>query len=210
VGWDILYRFVCWVSSLKWNMDLKDHMRGTEFGDILGTELLDQLLDISFTIDAENKTGTSARNLSRLFFGIKEEKSFIAGVLGVLIFRNQHRYATNPRDKIYGILGLAKSFQKSTLLILPLPDYSKPIHEVYQESVEFILRHSRSLGILSLVEQSDDQNLPGLPSWVADISRARRCDPLIRYETHNASRGWEFEIRKYQWLLSFTIFMRRD
>jgi hypothetical protein len=196
---NVLRSFVDWISESQWNFYIRKRMISTEVGgNPLGTELLFQLYDMSFTIDAEAEEGTSGRNLSRLFFGIEDEESLIAGVFGVLIFRNQHRWATDPRDKIYGILGLAKSFQKSMPSILPLPDYSKPTHKVYQESVEFILRHSRSLGILSLVAHSDHYHLTGLPSWVADFSRARESDCLLRYETHNAPRGWELTTRKYQ------------
>jgi hypothetical protein len=43
---------------------------------------------------------------------------------------NRHRQATDPRDKIYAILGLAQSKRAQVRVD---PDYSEPVKDVYRK-----------------------------------------------------------------------------
>ncbi|MCJ1245159.1 hypothetical protein MMC30_002360 [Trapelia coarctata] len=79
-----------------------------------------------------------------------------------LQYETRHSLCTDPRDKIYGILGLSSSDQ-----ILPLaPDYRLPVHTVYEQIAEHIIVQNRSLDILKYVEHP--KMIENLPSWVPD------------------------------------------
>ena len=80
--------------------------------------------------------------------------------------------ATDPRDKIYAVLGLSTKVDIT-------PDYTKNVQEVFRDTANLILFQERALspnfnhrksiqimGILAEVERADRQY--GLPSWVPD------------------------------------------
>ncbi|RSL47569.1 hypothetical protein CEP54_013339 [Fusarium duplospermum] len=70
---------------------------------------------------------------------------------------------SNPKDKIYAFLGMAKDRQQLGIT----PQYSLPDRQVYIDTAARILKNANSLHLLSDV-------LPGkvldLPSWVPDWS----------------------------------------
>ena len=78
--------------------------------------------------------------------------------------RSQLR-STNPRDKIYSLLGIASDAEQLKIV----PDYSKSVEEVYTDAAGKIL----SLGKLELLHYVHPQN-PKMPSWVPDWERAKR------------------------------------
>jgi len=81
--------------------------------------------------------------------------------------------ATNPRDRIYGILGLAP--EKKVLDIKV--DYKKEVHEIYTEVAKILLTHNYT-DILSWCQFPK----PGLPSWVPDFNVPLR-EPYGSYKT---------------------------
>lgn len=81
----------------------------------------------------------------------------LIGLLSDLASKNSE--ATDPRDKIYGLLSLAGDIDK-----LPRPDYSKSVEEIYTEFARVL--YSTGRGIFALAG-SENQSL-NLPSWVPD------------------------------------------
>lgn len=83
------------------------------------------------------------------------------GLLFALI-RSRRSKCEDPRDKVYSQLrlGNAKMF----------PTYDDDTVQVYITAATYILQHSDNLLLLTCVEGSDFQKLPGLPSWVPDWS----------------------------------------
>jgi len=73
--------------------------------------------------------------------------------------------ATDPRDKVYALMGLLSPEDRSSLMV----DYTKSVSHVYMEAAEAIVRRDHSLKLLSAVQPSD-HSLHGsdLPSWVPD------------------------------------------
>lgn len=71
--------------------------------------------------------------------------------------------ATDPRDKIYGILGLAGNTTLS-------PDYGKGVLEVYIDAMKDSFERTHSLGILSLAGIGHNKELEDLPSWVPGLT----------------------------------------
>lgn len=79
---------------------------------------------------------------------------------------NQHRdcEATNARDKVYGLLGLAADAE----LMAIIPDYRATPEEVF---TDFFRRHVTTTNSLDMICASRyPRNLESLPSWVPDWS----------------------------------------
>lgn len=100
-----------------------------------------------------------------------------------LLGRFRWSKATNARDKIYGLLGLATMGQQN-----PLTDvsYSTNVKACYQNAVVDIIKSSGSLDVLQLcrkppgVEITSTQRASDLPSWVPDLQLdADNVDPAI-------------------------------
>lgn len=71
--------------------------------------------------------------------------------------------ATNPRDKIYGMLGLSEELQR----LVPHPDYSKPMDEVFGDLTKELLKSGYSLALICL-KRPLYANQPNVISWAPD------------------------------------------
>ncbi|KAK4151715.1 heterokaryon incompatibility protein-domain-containing protein [Chaetomidium leptoderma] len=74
--------------------------------------------------------------------------------------------STDPRDKIYGILGLVEPEVRAAWEI----DYQSSVEEVYAITTRRIIEQSRSLKILSCVQAASRRKIAIYPSWVPDYS----------------------------------------
>jgi hypothetical protein len=79
-----------------------------------------------------------------------------------LIHQSFNLLCTNPRDKIYGVLGLASDIMPEQFS----PDYSLSVQDVYLATTIFCMRRYKSLEVLCQVRHP--KLLPGMPSWVPD------------------------------------------
>jgi hypothetical protein len=90
------------------------------------------------------------------------------------ILLDKHRFAssTDPRDKVYALIGLADRslapFRKHPSALIP--DYNLSVQEVYTETARVFMTSYESLALLSHVEDASVRRTEGLPSWVADLS----------------------------------------
>lgn len=96
-----------------------------------------------------------------------------------LMLANQNTSCTDPRDKIYGYWGLASDAAK----LIPIPDYSQPVVEVYTRYVFEWVRTYKRLDIICTAQIPRHVNAPEdlykLPSWVPDWSVPWACNSLI-------------------------------
>lgn len=146
----------------------------------------DKMLEITAYIKAQkdpralasakgtNKAPLSADALRKLFkeMGMGEEamRDYIKSYVGrddptefpQLLGTVSHLDATDDRDKVFGILGLARFLGEPIRA-----DYNKTKREVYSEAMATIIRDSLDLSYtrLSIV----DSKKKGLPSWVPEI-----------------------------------------
>lgn len=86
-----------------------------------------------------------------------------APVCSLSLLRSCKRFdATDPRDKVYGLLGLISDFHVE-------PDYNKTVAEVYADLSHSIIQHRQRLDVLCYAgigyPKLDDLNLP---SWTPD------------------------------------------
>ncbi|KAF4857009.1 Heterokaryon incompatibility protein 6, OR allele [Colletotrichum siamense] len=98
-----------------------------------------------------------------------------------LVADYRHFNATDPRDKIYGILGLAFSQFTGTLPGFKI-SYQIPVEDVYAMFTIVLLRTSAGLEVLrhctGASNHQRDSGARMMPSWVPDWSQKRRDTPL--------------------------------
>ena len=97
-----------------------------------------------------------------------------SSMMELLILFSTSLKATDPRDKIYGFLGLAPDYQKLNIQV----DYDKSPHEVFTDAARALLQHNYT-DILAWCQFPKDQ--PNLPSWVPDFSSTFR-EPYGSYK----------------------------
>jgi hypothetical protein len=111
--------------------------------------------------------------------------------LSELLVNNLHCHATDPRDMIFALTGLATDVGDAPEM---LPDYSKKVRQVYIDVVKFHIQKYNSLDIICLSRLSKEQ--PDLPSWVPDWSNARATvnNPFPRL-TFNPREDYRYTYR---------------
>ena len=100
--------------------------------------------------------------------------------LGALIERTQQCKCSDPRDRVYAVLNMLKTFEKDANI---KPDYTKTVSQVYRDVVLSILENTDKITILGHC-QMQDQPLKSsdalqLPSWVPDWTFPRDIRPLM-------------------------------
>jgi hypothetical protein len=112
------------------------------------------------------------------------------------------RYCTDPRDKVYGLLGLCTADERKTIF----PDYFIPVSLVYEQVTLKIIENSRSLDVFSQLRPRslDIVKLAtgNLPSWVPDWTLENTFDEVqileVRQERiadYKASSGTSASVR---------------
>ncbi|WAO85582.1 hypothetical protein NCS54_00282800 [Fusarium falciforme] len=77
--------------------------------------------------------------------------------------------ATDPRDKVYAILGiLTKDIQEGQLLITP--DYTQGVLPIFRNFAKAVLSRQPKLDLLYYVFEQPLRTILDLPSWVPDFS----------------------------------------
>ena len=96
---------------------------------------------------------------------VSRDRSKYLPLLDLLFLTSQHGDATDSRDKVYSLLGIAAEGLYNELS----PDYALSVEDVYTKTARTIIRSSGSLQILSFPE--DNPLTVQLPSWVPDWRR---------------------------------------
>jgi len=133
--------------------------------------------DLTFAIGYSRDVGLSPfiNQLNALNFWAMHKSLWDAtyrtdrGLLQLLI-RHRSCGATNPKDKIYALLGLSTTtgHQGKSVDIQPNYDPDLSVEEVFRSTALRIIRTSRNLDIFSVPRALGHNRLKGLPSWVPD------------------------------------------
>ncbi|KAI0104278.1 heterokaryon incompatibility protein-domain-containing protein [Nemania sp. FL0031] len=98
------------------------------------------------------------------------------------------RKATDPRDQVYGLLGLVSEHTEGDLL---RPDYSLPVSKVYSRACCKIMQNSKNLRLLSYADRQS--SVDTLPSWCHDFDASSPFNPNPYYwDFFNACNGEKF------------------
>ncbi|KIW94606.1 uncharacterized protein Z519_04582 [Cladophialophora bantiana CBS 173.52] len=134
----------------------------------LGTEF-------ALAIESTRETVTSVEEGGKEETGEGKEKR--ESMLSLLVL-HRWRLATDPRDKIYSLLGLAKDSGPAGLNLRP--DYSLSIAAAYERLARTLLDANGNLDVITVAGIPREQpGAPdGLPSWVPDWSSTERRSPF--------------------------------
>lgn len=117
------------------------------------------------------------RTISNCRLGFHELQGGPGMPLSLLLCSGRRFQATDPRDKIIALMGLANNAGPGMSMSI-VPDYSKPIVDLYRDITGHLIKDERSLTLLSSVEDVQDRQIHGLPSWVPDYSVWQRVSML--------------------------------
>ncbi|MCJ1262130.1 hypothetical protein MMC22_002000 [Lobaria immixta] len=84
----------------------------------------------------------------------------------------RHTQASDPRDKVYGLLGLASDAK----LIVPCPDYSLTYEEVYTDLFKTMTSVRGDLDWLTLADSTRNDSI--FPSWYPDLTKKSPVDSI--------------------------------
>ncbi|RYP88467.1 hypothetical protein DL770_004631 [Monosporascus sp. CRB-9-2] len=83
---------------------------------------------------------------------------------------------SDPRDKIFALVGIAKDVEPTDWEVAP--DYSRSVEDVYKQFALWSITKRRDLQVLSLTPDPLVPPKLSLPSWVPDLTRANNAEPL--------------------------------
>lgn len=114
--------------------------------------------------------------------------------LTTILEKNKIAEATEPKDMVFGVLGLLPHSpaldQRSSLLT---PSYAKSLVEVYRDATLFAIQERGTLWVLRrLTHRGDEEpDLEGFPSWVPHYDRKGRkgSHPVQLGPNYTASKG---------------------
>ena len=127
-----------------------------------------------------------------IFFGtLTFNGDFQCRSLIKLLSSSQHYYCSDPRDKVYALLGLANDQGLHQMVSV---DYAKSVEAVYLECAKFLIRNGDGMEMLlhaGIPQKRKDTDLKlSLPSWVPDWSASGP-----RYAGYQAAGETQIDIK---------------
>ena len=120
--------------------------------------------------------------------------------------------ATDPRDKIYAVLGLLGGRRQEDALAFT-PDYNISTQTLYKRFTRYFINKVDPYYVLE--KCGGDRQLPGLPSWAPDWTRSNLIPQLSifcreegPYACGNLSTAFEFSLEGNELLLEGILFSR--
>lgn len=102
-------------------------------------------------------------------FRIKRQLDF-----GQVLHFTSGKQATEPKDKIYALMGLVSERVRQMLS----PDYGQPLHRVYQKAMVVVCQEYMVLTPLCAAAEVKSRPELGLPSWCLDFSNTQWQAPF--------------------------------
>ena len=95
----------------------------------------------------------------------------------ILLTTARYFNATDPRDKVFSVLGLVTDDNEEQLL---KPDYSKSANQVFEDLAKYLFLYALkpSVQLLAAAGVGYTPSRRPLPSWVPDLSERRLNDPF--------------------------------
>jgi hypothetical protein len=90
--------------------------------------------------------------------------------------------ATDPRDKIYGVLGLPAHRGHEDLIAFT-PNYDLSAQDLYKEFARYFISKGWVLDVLENCRQSSQTQVPGLASWAPDWSVNKYTAPITWFDS---------------------------
>ena len=120
-----------------------------------------------------SRTSPRAPVFQKTISNIRQSFSELQGgrgmTVGLLLCVTRRFLATDPRDKVVALIGLANNLTSQRANSI-LPNYSKSTADVYRDVTGFSIVEEKSLSLLSVVEDISERQISNLPFWVPDYS----------------------------------------
>jgi hypothetical protein len=134
-----------------------------------------------------NFTGISVGAAFFLYYNVERLESLRGGgpkLIEDVLDLTTGRLCTDPKDYVYGILGLCHFPTKQIV-----PDYTNSTSDVYLDATIVMLADAQSLSPITRWSTYDPTDRPkAVPSWVPDIAKLEIAH-FQRPQHYNASRG---------------------
>ncbi|KAI1191115.1 heterokaryon incompatibility protein-domain-containing protein [Nemania serpens] len=108
----------------------------------------------------------------------------ISSPLSELLFEHRRGKATDARDRIFGLMGLAAEREE-----MPPADYTASITSVFTDATVDMFRRSGNLDVLGLVGSVRSGRPEDLPSWVPDYGGPQGPHPITKRGTLYTSKN---------------------
>ncbi|KAI0441352.1 HET-domain-containing protein [Xylaria telfairii] len=170
----------CGEREIKWAMIQESSRVLSQTGmDTLLKAYVGYATQYSLDVDAIRLPDNRLSN--QLIFGSLQRGTAEGIGLGQLLYYSRFFEASDPRDKVYAVLGLWRFTRSNGLGNVDIrPDYNKDISDVYIEATVAAINESGNLDVLSLVEDTSSERAVELPSWVPDYSQGPQVYPLVQ------------------------------
>ena len=116
-----------------------------------------------------NVTPNFVQTISNCRASFSEVKGGRGIPLSLLLSATRRFQATDLRDKIIAVVGLADC-RTVGMPVSRILDYDRPVAQLYREITGHLIQSQRSLTLLSSVEDFSYRRFHELPSWVPDYS----------------------------------------
>jgi hypothetical protein len=158
------------LDKIAYPMDVMLQVRGEVFEERLDSR--------DFIVTKGGPEGLWQKRIYESLYGATTPEARWFCFLLRLLLRNRALGATDARDKIYSVLGLANLHLPKDLPEPIIPDYHLSMREVYVSVSAQIVRSIPYLDILSEVHDRPGCRNNSLPSWVPDYASMAACEPL--------------------------------
>lgn len=103
--------------------------------------------------------------------------------LGALLAKHRHKFATDPGDKAYSLLGMASNVTPQNFVV----DYRLETSQIYRDTAIFLIQNEQTLSFLG--ENKPPPSHSWLPSWVPDWTNANNTmsQPIALHGPFSAS-----------------------
>lgn len=120
------------------------------------------------------------------FASLRQTFNFDAGIddFVSLLLATSDRESSEPRDKIFALLGLANNRLRASIN----PDYTAPISDVFQQAMVVTLKAHEDLELLRAAAVGDRNSDLSVPSWCIDFSKTNW--------SHRLSELGDFSLRE--------------
>ncbi|OAL53852.1 HET-domain-containing protein [Pyrenochaeta sp. DS3sAY3a] len=145
--------------------------RGDHEGEITRDERTSLVLQIDHILFLRDVRVQTIENLNKMLAGSPDQElqADYRDSLATNMHRMHFTEATNPRDKIYGLLGISAYPH-------PNVDYACEVRDLFTETMMNIIRHSFLHSFSAFPLLQDEVRPSGWPSWVPDFAASpERC-----------------------------------
>lgn len=143
----------CGTKSLPWDI----------FEDVFGDSIFDDCIS-DVIVDLQEILEVSAGHAnSRMLFNFERDPGFGDASIGTLFLSTNRFLATDPRDKIYGMLALGEKLRQ----VVPHPNYANSKDVVFRDWTKAMLANGYSLDLICF-KLPTHVNRSDVVSWVPD------------------------------------------